>query len=248
VSMPKTVETGSFEGDTVNNFLRGVLQATIATFSLPDPIVEVGSLQREGREELVNLRPFFPDRPYVGIDMQPGPGVDRVENVESLTLDSSSAGTVIAMNTFEHVRRLWLAIAEVKRILRPDGVLFVSTPFYFHIHAYPSDYWRLTPEAWDSLLEREFPQRILGQCGPRTRPLHVWAVAFGHDYPPISDEQVADYEAAISRYAKSPPETLRTLRYLSVQWLVGRRPMAPHLDRDLFELQLRRGTSEAKAA
>jgi SAM-dependent methyltransferase len=232
----------------VDKFLRGVLQATAATFSLPDPIVEVGALQRPKRAALVNLRSFFPNRPYVGIDMLPGPGVDRVENVESLTLDSRSAGTVIAMNTFEHVKRLWLGIAEVKRILRPDGVLFVSTPFYFHIHAYPSDYWRLTPEAWDSLLEQEFPQRLHGQCGPRTRPLHVWVVAFGRDYPPVSEEQVANYEAAISRCAKSPTQSLRTLRYRATQWLVGRRPFATYLERDSFELQLRRGTSNAKVA
>ena len=232
----------------MDSFIRGVAKATVSTFSLPEPIVEVGSHQRPGREELVNLRPFFADRRYVGIDMLPGPGVDRVENVENLTFDSASAGTVIALNTFEHVRCLWSGISEIKRILRPDGVLIASTPFYFHIHSYPSDYWRLTPEAWDSLLEKEFPQRILGHCGPPTRPLHVWVVAFGQAYPHVTDEQLADYEAAISRCAKSPPEHLRTLRYWATQLIVGRRPFATFLDRDSFELKLRRGISHSKAA
>jgi len=232
----------------MNAFLRGVLQATAATFSLPSPIVEIGAYQVAGQEELINLRPLFPGQPYLGLDMRPGPGVDRVENIENLTLDSRCAGTVIAMSTFEHVRCFWKGIAEVKRILQSDGVLVVSTPFYFHIHAYPSDYWRFTPEAWDSLLEDGFPQRILGQCGPQTRPSRVWAVAFGPGCAPITEEQLARYHAAIAKCAKSPPERLRTIRYRAGQLLVGRRPVSTYLDRDSFQLQLRHGMSLSKTA
>lgn len=28
-----------------------------------------------------------------------------------------------------------------------DGVVFISVPFCWKIHGYPSDYWRFTPEA-----------------------------------------------------------------------------------------------------
>jgi len=44
-------------------------------------------------------------------------------------------------------------LREIHRVLRPDGVLLVSCPFYFHIHSYPSDYWRFTPEGIRLLLE-----------------------------------------------------------------------------------------------
>src|SRR5437016_1399744 len=132
-------------------FIRGMVAATVETFHLPAPIVEIGAYQVPGQEELIDLRHFFPNQPYLGIDMRPGPGVDRVEDVERLTLPDQSAGTVFALSTFEHVRRFWRGVEEVKRILRPDGVLIISCPFYFHIHNHPNDYWRFTPEALDSL-------------------------------------------------------------------------------------------------
>src|SRR5215211_6791475 len=100
-------------------FIRGLVEATVATFALPGPVVEIGAYQVAGQEELIDLRRLFPGQPYLGVDMRPGPGVDRVENVERMTLASRSAGTVLALSTFEHVRRFWLGVEEVKRVLRP---------------------------------------------------------------------------------------------------------------------------------
>jgi SAM-dependent methyltransferase len=229
-------------------FIRGVVEATVATFSLPGPVVEIGAYQVEGQEALIDLRRLFRGTSYLGIDMRPGPGVDRVENVERMTLASRSVGTVLALSTFEHVRRFWLGVEEIKRIVRPDGVLVISTPFYFHIHNHPSDYWRFTPEALDSLLEDQFPQRILGQQGPSKRPANTWIIAFGRDYPKISGEQVCQYQSAISRLARSPREVSRTLRYRVARLLCGRGPFSAHLDRDRFTIELRRGSKVAEQA
>src|SRR5205085_2657058 len=77
----------------------------------------------------------------------------------------------------EHVPRFWRGFQEVHRVLRPDGALLVCCPFYFHIHSYPSDYWRFTPEALQLLLA-DYPSRLLGWHGPPRRPLNVWALAF----------------------------------------------------------------------
>src|SRR5690349_1256264 len=134
-------------------FIRGVVEATVATFALAGRVVEIGAYQVEGQGELIDLRSMFADVPYIGVDMRAGPGVDRVENVEGMSFESRSVGTVLALSTFEHVRRFWLGVEEIKRIVRADGVIVISTPFYFHIHNHPSDYWRFTPEALDSLLE-----------------------------------------------------------------------------------------------
>src|SRR6516164_3811883 len=121
----------------MNCFLHGVARALAETFVLPGPILEVGSYQ------------------------VPGPGVDYVANVEDLPHADRSVGTVIAMNTFEHVPHFWRGFAEVRRVLRSDGAFLVCCPFYFHIHNHPSDYWRFTPSAFDLLLE-DYPQRIIG--------------------------------------------------------------------------------------
>lgn len=230
-------------------FLRGMVEATVSTFRLPAPIFEIGSYHVAGQEGLIDLRKLFPDLPYVGIDMRAGPGVDRVENVESMSLASQSAGTVLALSTLEHVRRFWLGVAELKRIIRPDGVMIISTPFYFRIHNHPSDYWRFTPDALDSLLEDQFPQRILGQQGPAKRPSNTWIVAFGPNYPTISVTQIEQYQESLKQFGHTPQKLGLSWRYRLASLICGKRPFEAHLDRDHFTLEVRRGLqSESLAA
>lgn len=149
----------------MNQFIRGVARAAVEAFDLPDPVLEIGSYQVAGQEDLIDLRGLFPNRPYTGVDFRAGPGVDLVANVENLPLPDASVGTVVAFSVFEHVKQFWKGFDEVRRVLRPDGVFLVCCPFYFHVHSYPHDYWRFTPEAFESLLE-PYPTRILGWHGP----------------------------------------------------------------------------------
>ena len=50
-------------------------------FEIQEPIIEIGSFLVEGQEELADLRPLFKGKKYIGCDMRPGPGVDRIEDV-----------------------------------------------------------------------------------------------------------------------------------------------------------------------
>jgi SAM-dependent methyltransferase len=221
----------------MNEFLRGVARALAESVTLPDPVVEIGSYQVQGQEELINLRDLFPGRPYVGVDFRPGPGVDCVASVEALPQPDASVGTVIAFSLFEHVERFWVGFEEVYRVLRPDGVFVVSCPFYFHEHGYPSDYWRFTPRAFQFLLAK-YPARILGWNGPPRRPLQVWAAAFREASARPTPEQFARYRALLGRYAREPLPAGRRLLYQVGRVLCGRRPFAPYLDRDLWETEL----------
>src|SRR2546423_492838 len=126
----------------MNHLLHGVVRAFSETFHLPGPTLEIGSYQVPGQASIGNLRGLFAGKEYTGLDMRPGPGVDCVGNVERLPQPDGSVGTVVAMNTFEHVRRFWHGFDEIYRVLRPDGVLLVSCPFFFRVHNFPQDYWR----------------------------------------------------------------------------------------------------------
>ena len=223
----------------MNHFLRGAARAAIESFRLPDPVLEIGSYQVAGQEDLVDLRSLFAGRPYTGTDFRAGPGVDLVANVEALPLPTASVGTVLAFSVFEHVKRFWKGFDEVRRVLRPDGVFLVCCPFYFHVHSYPHDYWRFTPEAFDSLLE-PYPTRLLGWHGPARRPLNVWAAAFGPEAQAPTADQLATYRAKMAEYAKEPREWLREARYRLGRVLCGRRPFAAHLDRDKWQTELRK--------
>ncbi len=222
----------------MNHFLHGVARAVAETFDLPGPILEIGSYQVPGQEEIANLRGLFPGKPYVGVDVRPGPGVDQVADVEALPYSDRSMGTVIAMNTFEHVPRFWRGFEEVYRVLRPDGALFISCPFYFHIHNYPSDYWRFTPEAIELLL-RAYPTQIVGWHGPAKRPANVWALAFREGQPALTRRQFDQYRQRLRRYAHEPTPWRRHLRYRLARWLCGRGPFAPYLDQERWEIACR---------
>jgi hypothetical protein len=52
------------------------------TVFLAEPVVEIGSFQVPSQEEYADMRPSS-RKEYIGCDMRPGPGVDRVENVEN---------------------------------------------------------------------------------------------------------------------------------------------------------------------
>lgn len=223
----------------MNHFIAGVVRAAAEAFHFPGPILEVGSNAVAGQEEIAQLRPLFPGRQYIGIDFRDGPGVDSVENIEALPRPDHSVGSVLALNVLEHVERFWLGVAEMKRVLRSDGLMMISCPFYFHQHAYPSDYWRFTPEALDSLL-RDLPTRIIGCHGPARRPLNCWALVAGPDYPAISDAQHRRFDALIARYAHQRLRPAKAWRYRLGRLLCGQRPLAPYLQAERFETRLRR--------
>src|SRR6266851_419241 len=220
----------------MNQFINGLARAVAETIDCPGPILEIGSFQVAGQEHIAELRSLFIGKDYLGVDMRTGPGVDCVADVEALPQKTASVGTVIALNTFEHVPHFWKGFAEVKRVLRPDGVFLVSCPFYFHIHSYPSDYWRFTPEALKVLLA-DFPNKIIGWHGPSKRPANVWALALGAKRPALSPDQYGRFRALLSQYGRQPLAPMRRFRYQVGRWISGRRPFAPYLDQGCWETE-----------
>lgn len=148
---------------------------SVLAAELPDPIYEFGSLQVEGQEGFADLRVFFPGRKYFGCDMRSGKGVDIVLNLHKIDLPDATAGTVLLLDTLEHVEFCREAMAEIFRILRPGGIVVASSVMNFRIHDYPCDYWRFTPEGFKSLL-RDFPCSMVEYLGKKDFPHTVVGV------------------------------------------------------------------------
>jgi SAM-dependent methyltransferase len=212
-------------------------RAVAETFDLGGPILEVGSYQVPGQEEIANLRGLFPGKAFIGLDRRLGPGVDALGDVESLPYPDGSFGTVLALSTFEHVPHFWRGFDEIHRVLRPDGALLVSCPFYFHIHDEPSDYWRFTPAALEVLLE-DYPSKLLGWHGPESRPANVWALAFREDRPGITAADHARYQNAMHAHARMPLPWPRRLRLRLGRLLFGGGHFAPLLQRERWRTRL----------
>jgi hypothetical protein len=91
----------------------------------------------------------------LGVDIEHGPGVDLVQNIEE-PIDHAWRGTfehVDCCSVLEHVQRPWLAAIEIQSNMRKGASILLSVPFVWRVHGYPSDYWRMSLDAIPILFE-----------------------------------------------------------------------------------------------
>jgi SAM-dependent methyltransferase len=120
-------------------------------------VLEIGTRRTEGGASTTRRHWAHATAEYVTSDFMAGLDVDVVADAEKLcaTFGTEAFDAVIGCSVFEHIRRPWLASAEIGKVLRPGGKVFVQTHFAFPIHAYPYDYWRFTREALATLFGPE---------------------------------------------------------------------------------------------
>lgn len=108
-------------------------------------VLEVGSMDVNGSPRNA-LRVHGPKR-YVGVDALHGKGVDIVLDAREIGryFGSQSFDVVISTEMLEHAHDWRTIVANMKYVLRPGGLLIVTTRSPgFPYHAYPNDYWRYT--------------------------------------------------------------------------------------------------------
>src|SRR4030042_4519331 len=157
--------------------VRSFIECFSRVFCPLEPIFEIGSLQVPGQIGYADLRPFFEGKTYIGCDARKGPGVDRIENVEQLSLDNETAGTIVIVDTLEHVENPHRAVDEIYRVIKNSGMVIMTSPQNFPIHDYPRDFWRFTPEGFGFLL-RKFQTVIIGAQGDTLNPHTVFGIGF----------------------------------------------------------------------
>lgn len=158
------------------------------TLPIPEPVYEFGSLQVPGQEGFADLRPLFPGKKYVGADIRSGPGVDVILDLHNIDLPSECVGTVLVIDTLEHVEFVRKAVEECHRILQPSGILIASSVMNFPIHDYPCDYRGFTPEGFSSLL-KPFARSFVDCVGESNFPHTVVGVGFKGSIPENSMEE-----------------------------------------------------------
>lgn len=94
----------------------------------------------------------FPQR--IALDVRPSRGVHVVGDAQALGLADSSFDVVLCTEMLEHVPEPQRAIDEIRRVLRPGGLLLLTTRFLFPIHDAPHDYFRYTKYGLRHLLRR----------------------------------------------------------------------------------------------
>lgn len=156
--------------------VRRFVQLAAESLNLRGPVYEFGAYQVDGQNGLGDLRGCFPGQRFTGCDFRAGPGVDRIEDLAQLTLPDCCAGTVVCVDTLEHVFEARRAVDEMIRILAPGGTLLLAAPMDFRIHDYPGDYWRITPSCMARLLS-PLPATLIGSQGVENYPHTVFGLA-----------------------------------------------------------------------
>lgn len=79
------------------------------------------------------------------IDWTPSPYLDEVVDLrQPLPFGEAEFDTVLATDVLEHMPYPDQLFGEMRRVLRPGGVLIVGVPFLYWIHSAPHDHHRYT--------------------------------------------------------------------------------------------------------
>jgi SAM-dependent methyltransferase len=112
-------------------------------------VLDVGSCDVNGC-----YKPIFEFQDYVGIDIAPGPNVDKVVDAYKWDIDSEYFDVVISGQAFEHIEYFWLTWAEMVRVTKPGGLIFLIAPGsggQEFEHRHPVDCWRFMIDGFIAL-------------------------------------------------------------------------------------------------
>jgi SAM-dependent methyltransferase len=144
-------------------------------------VLDIGTSMRFAKE----LRPYeglFANKNYIAAGYHPAADLGKYtcdchQDIHAMTFPDGSFDAVLCLQVLEHVRDPFRAAAEIHRVLRAGGTLFVTVPFLVQYHgrkveahhpdheSYP-DYWRFTHQGLEKLFDAFRNLRILALDGP----------------------------------------------------------------------------------
>jgi len=133
----------NFAGARTKKFSRKNLYEFISSSasSLTGSDVECLNIGSGGEIEAI-LRSY--DLRLTSIDLDANRRPDIVMDACDLKFKDEAFDAVLMFEVLEHIPTPHLAAAEIHRVLKPGGYVYLSTPFVFGIHDAPHDYFRYT--------------------------------------------------------------------------------------------------------
>lgn len=88
------------------------------------------------------------------LDIEKGENVDVVGNAHKLPFEKNVWDVVTLFMVLEHLYDPQIAIREINRVLKGEGLLLLTTIQYWHKHDTPKDYYRFTKNGLLYILEK----------------------------------------------------------------------------------------------
>ena len=141
---------------------RSLAGQQVADVGCGDGIIDLGLLQRAQPARVVGFDLEPVDRARLAAEARAAGVVEtalpaelefRTNTMDGLPAPDASFDTVVSWSTFEHVRWPVGVLSEIRRILRPDGLLFLQIwPLYYSMHG--SHLWPWYPDGYAQLKHR----------------------------------------------------------------------------------------------
>jgi len=114
-----------------------------------------GNLLEIGAQGRTYVRDCFPDWKIASLDLIPDFSPDFVGDITTYNpaIPDKYFDAVACLEVLEHTVDPFAAVAELRRIIKPGGILLISAPLNFRIHGPLPDCWRFTEFGWRVLLK-----------------------------------------------------------------------------------------------
>ncbi|MCW2524160.1 MAG: methyltransferase type 11 [Frankiales bacterium] len=145
IDQPALLALKSNPVGVIHDAFRTSVKSTVAA-----RVLEIGSRARSGN----TYRDWMPeDSTYTGFDVLDGENVDVVGDAHTLSkyFSGETFDAVFAISTFEHLAMPWVAAAEINRVLKPGGLVYLATHQTWPVHDAPWDFYRFSEFSWVTL-------------------------------------------------------------------------------------------------
>ena len=113
-------------------------------------VIDFGGGKNPSYERFWNISP----EKFIRVDINKKAEPDVIADLNKpLPFSDNFANVVFLFNVIYILENPERTLREINRILKPNGRLFLTSPFIFNEAKEPADYWRFTSEALEKLLK-----------------------------------------------------------------------------------------------
>ncbi|QSH41166.1 class I SAM-dependent methyltransferase [Lentisphaerota bacterium ZTH] len=108
----------------------------------------------------------------------------KLNNDGTVPLEEGSCNAVVSTQVLEHVNDVDVYLSECNRVLRSNGLLFISTHGYWKYHPSPTDYWRWTRDGLIKKLKSHGFKEVetLGLISPEASGIQLFSIHYENKF------------------------------------------------------------------